>query len=68
MKQQEIVKLSNEDLKNRLADFQNQMINLKLTHKMAPIENPLRITSMRKLIARLNTELQLDKIKHNSLK
>jgi large subunit ribosomal protein L29 len=57
MKQQEIVKLSNEDLKNRLADFQNQMINLKLTHKMAPIENPLRITSMRKLIARLNTEL-----------
>ena len=57
MKQQEIVKLSNEDLKNRLADFQNQMINLKLTHKMAPIENPLRIKSMRKLIARLNTEL-----------
>lgn len=57
MKQQEIVKLSNEDLKNRLADFQNQMINLKLTHKMAPVENPLRITSMRKLIARLNTEL-----------
>jgi large subunit ribosomal protein L29 len=57
MKQQEIVKLSIEDLKNRLADFQNQMINLKLTHKMAPIENPLRITSMRKLIARLNTEL-----------
>jgi ribosomal protein L29 len=24
---------------------------------MAPIENPLRITSMRKVIARLNTEL-----------
>ncbi|NBU89973.1 MAG: 50S ribosomal protein L29 [Flavobacteriia bacterium] len=57
MKQVEILKLSNEDLKNRLSDFQNQYVNLKLTHKMAPIENPLRITSMRKVIARLNTEL-----------
>jgi large subunit ribosomal protein L29 len=57
MKQVEILKLSNEDLKNRLSDFQNQYVNLKLTHKMAPIENPLRITSMRKVIARINTEL-----------
>lgn len=57
MKQVEILKLSNEDLKSRLSDFQNQYVNLKLTHKMAPIENPLRITSMRKVIARLNTEL-----------
>jgi len=57
MKQVEIIKLTNEDLKSRLSDFQNQYVNLKLTHKMAPIENPLRITSMRKVIARLNTEL-----------
>ena len=57
MKQVEILKLTNEDLKSRLSDFQNQYVNLKLTHKMAPIENPLRITIMRKVIARLNTEL-----------
>ena len=57
MKQVEILKLSIEDLKSRLSDFQNQYVNLKLTHKMAPIETPLRITSMRKVIARLNTEL-----------
>ncbi len=57
MKQVEILKLTNEDLNSRLSDFQNQYVNLKLTHKMAPIENPLRITSMRKVIARLNTEL-----------
>lgn len=57
MKQVEILKLTNEDLKSRLSDFQNQYVILKLTHKMAPIENPLRITSMRKVIARLNTEL-----------
>ena len=56
MTQQEIIKLSDEDLKSRLTDFQSQMETLKLTHEMAPIENPLRIRSMRKLIARLNTE------------
>lgn len=57
MKQQEIIKLSDEDLKNRLIDFESQMEKLKMTHKMAPIENPMRIKSMRKLIARLNTEV-----------
>ena len=57
MKQQEIIKLSDEDLNNRLLDFKSQMETLKMTHKMAPIENPMRIKSMRKLIARLNTEV-----------
>ena len=57
MTQKEIIKLSDEDLKNRLTDYLSQMETLKLTHKMAPIENPLRIRSMRKLIARLNTEV-----------
>ncbi|MBM3453766.1 MAG: 50S ribosomal protein L29 [Bacteroidetes bacterium] len=57
MKQQEINKLSLEDLNNRLTDFKSQYVNLKLTHKMAPIENPLRIRGMRKLIARLSSEL-----------
>ena len=57
MKRKEIVLLSNEDLAKRLKDFKDQMINLKLTHKMAPIENPMRITGLRKIIARLCTEL-----------
>ncbi|MEJ6686276.1 MAG: 50S ribosomal protein L29 [Crocinitomicaceae bacterium] len=63
MTQQEIIKLSDEDLKNRLTDFQSQMETLKLTHKMAPIENPMRIRGMRKLIARLNTEVTNRKVK-----
>ena len=57
MKQEEINKLSNEDLKNRLIDVKGQLSNLKLTHRMTPIENPLRITAMRKTVARLSTEL-----------
>ena len=57
MKQAEITKLSTADLQSRLEDFRGQLTNLKLTHKMAPIENPLRIHHMRKLVARLSTEL-----------
>ena len=57
MKREEIVLLSNEDLTKRLKDFKDQMVNLKLTHKMAPIENPMRIIGLRKIIARLCTEL-----------
>ena len=57
MKREEIVLLSNEDLTKRLKDFKDQMINLKLTHKMAPVENPMRITGLRKIIVRLCTEL-----------
>ena len=57
MKQKELLLLSNEDLSKRLNDFKDQMVNLKLTHKMAPIENPMRITGLRKIIARLSTEL-----------
>lgn len=57
MKKQDITKLSLEDLKKEILSLNSQLVNLKLTHKMAPIENPLRIRSTRKSIARLNTEL-----------
>jgi large subunit ribosomal protein L29 len=56
-KQQDITKLSLEDLKKEILGLSSQLVNLKLTNRMAPIENPLRIRSMRKSIARLNTEL-----------
>jgi large subunit ribosomal protein L29 len=57
MKKQDITKLSIEDLKKEISSLNSQLINLKLTNRMAPIENPLRIRSTRKSIARLNTEL-----------
>jgi large subunit ribosomal protein L29 len=57
MKKQEIAKLSLEDLKKEIINLKGQLVSLKLTHKMAPIENPLRIKGMRREIARLSTEL-----------
>ena len=57
MNQQEITNLSVEDVKSRIADFSNQLTKMKLTHSVAPMENPIQIRKVRKTIARLNTEL-----------
>jgi large subunit ribosomal protein L29 len=57
MKQQEITKLSVEDLKSRIVDFSSQLSKMKLTHGVAPMENPIQIRKVRKTVARLKTEL-----------
>jgi len=57
MKQQEITKLSVDDVRNRITDFTEQLAKMKLTHSVSPMENPLQIRTVRKTIARLNTEL-----------
>jgi large subunit ribosomal protein L29 len=57
MKQQEISKLSVEDLKTRLAAATETLTKMKMGHSVTPIENPLQIRDTRKTIARLNTEL-----------
>ena len=57
MKQQEITKLSVEDVKKRITDFSEQLVKMKLSHKVAPMENPIQIRHVRRSIARLNTEL-----------
>ena len=57
MKQQEIVKLSDNDLNNKITDMQIQLSNLKFNHKVSPVENPLRIRVLRRNVARLLTEL-----------
>jgi large subunit ribosomal protein L29 len=57
MKQQEITKLSVEDVKSRISDFSEQLAKMKLTHSVAPMENPIQIRNVRKAIARLQTEL-----------
>ncbi len=57
MKQQEITKLSLEDVKNRIADLSGQLSKIKLNHKVSPLENPLQIRKMRRTVAQLKTEL-----------
>ena len=56
MKQKEILILSDDELKDKLDAFQKNLSDLKLTHIVSPIENPLQIRNLRRTIARLKTE------------
>ncbi|OUW34322.1 MAG: 50S ribosomal protein L29 [Flavobacteriaceae bacterium TMED179] len=57
MKQSEIKKLSKEDLQDKLSEYKNQLDELKMTHTISPLDNPLQIKSARRVIARLKTAL-----------
>jgi len=57
MKNSEIIELSTEELVARIGEERANMTKLKFAHTISAIENPTRITKVRKDIARLNTEL-----------
>lgn len=57
MKQTEIKNLSVAELQEKLAQTQKAYQDLKMTHAISPIQNPLQIRTMRRTVARLATEL-----------
>jgi len=57
MKNSEILELSTEELTARISEEKKNLSKLKFAHAVSAIENPTRITKVRKDIARLNTEL-----------
>jgi len=57
MKNSEILELSTEELVARISEERAQLTKLKFAHAVSAIENPSRITKVRKDIARLNTEI-----------
>ena len=62
MKQTEIISLSKEDLQDKLTEYQKQLSELKMTHAISPIENPLQIQIARRIIARLKTALSSQEV------
>jgi len=63
MKYSEIVDLSLEEVKERLAMERDDYFKLKLNHVISPIENPRQLGDKKKNIARLLTELRRREIK-----
>ncbi|HEY0244319.1 MAG TPA: 50S ribosomal protein L29 [Mucilaginibacter sp.] len=57
MKNSEIIELATEELTAKLSEERATLTKLKFAHAVSAIENPLRITKVRKDIARLNTEI-----------
>ena len=57
MKQTEIIKLSKEDLQDKLVEYQKQLDELRMTHAISPLENPLQIKKARRVVARIKTAI-----------
>ena len=57
MNQKEITILTDDELNDKLGAFQKNLHDMKLTHAVSPVENPLQIRNIRRTIARLKTEL-----------
>lgn len=57
MNQSEVLKLSNEELKDQLVEKKIKYNELKMIHAVSPLENPIQIKSLRRSIARITTEI-----------
>jgi large subunit ribosomal protein L29 len=58
MKKEEITQLTPDGIREKIAEESASLSKLKLNHTVSSIENPLKIRTSRRLIARLKTELK----------
>lgn len=58
MKQEDIKNQSSEDLKEKLAENSALITKLKMNHAVSPLENPKQISTVKKTVARLKTEIR----------
>ncbi len=57
MKKSELNNLSAAELQSKLSELKKTYAELKSTHVISPIANPLQLRNLRRDIARVNTEL-----------
>ena len=63
MKANEIRSMSNEELNNKLKDLKAELFNLRFQLAINQLENPMRISAVKKDIARVKTILRENEIK-----
>ena len=57
MKSKELRELSGEDLRTREKDLAEELFKLRFQHGIRPLENPAKLSQLRKDIARVKTVL-----------
>ena len=57
MKQKEVNTMTLDELQDKLAQLQKSYKEAKFTHALSSLENPLQLRSQRRIMARLQTEL-----------
>lgn len=65
MKASEIKELSTQEIQERIDDFKNVLVRMRLNHAVSPLDNPNKIGETKKDIARLKTELRMREINEN---
>ncbi|MBQ8611474.1 MAG: 50S ribosomal protein L29 [Oscillospiraceae bacterium] len=63
MKASEIREMNSEALNKKLADLKEELFNLRFQHAINQLENPGRITAVKKDIARVKTALRAIELK-----
>jgi large subunit ribosomal protein L29 len=58
MKQVQVQELSTIELKDRITEETQALAKMVFNHTVSTLENPLKIRSSRRVIARLKTELR----------
>jgi len=64
MKNTEIKGLNAQELTEKIGSEQETLRKLRFAHQVSSIENPMKIREIRKLIARLKTELRIRAIQN----
>lgn len=57
MKQSEVKELSVAELQEKLGEIKKSYTDLKMSHAITPLENPIQLRSLRRNVARIATEL-----------
>ena len=68
MKQEVIIEMGTAELIERLDEEKKHLTRLKLNYPVSPLENPHQISSNRKAIARIQTELKKRQLEENNNK
>lgn len=66
MKNADIRALSVEELKEKIQSEQQNLRKLEFAHRVSSIENPMKLSEARKLVARLKTVLREKELQINN--
>jgi len=65
MKNKEILGLTTKEIVERIDTEKFNLTKLRMNHAVSPLENPQRLKEVRRLIARLKTELRKRELTEN---
>ena len=65
MKTAEIRELTTKEIEERIDTEKSVLVKLRMNHAVSPLDNPLKIQSLRKVIARMKTELRVRQLSEN---